>query len=148
MPRERRSFKRYSLYHVYNRGNRKQVIFRSVDDYEFFIFKTMELSSKYTLQIKGYCLMDNHYHLLIKTGSDPKVISKFMQRLSTSFSLYTNKKYDLVGHVFQGRFRSSLINTKWYEKKIIRYFKKNPVEAKYVRVWHQYKWLYISDDLL
>ena len=135
MPRSKRKFQRYRLYHVYNRGNRKQVIFRDVDDY------------KYSLQIKGYCLMDNHYHLLIKTGSDPKELSKFMQRFLTSFCLYTNKKYGLSGHVFQGRFQASLISTKGYKKTIIRYFKANPVKAKYVRVWHQYRWLYLSDDL-
>lgn len=147
MPRSKRKFQRYRLYHVYNRGNRKQNVFRNVDDYEFFIFKINGLAAKYSLQIKGYCLMDNHYHLLIKTGSDPKELSKFMQRLLTSFCLYTNKKYDLSGHVFQGRFQASLISTERYKRAIIRYFKANPVKAKYVRVWHQYKWLYLSDDL-
>lgn len=147
MPRPRRKFQRYRLYHVYNRGNRRQDVFRRVGDYEFFIFKVNELAAKYSLQVKGYCLMDNHYHLLIKTGSNPKELSKFMQRLLTSFCLYTNKKYSVSGHVFQGRFQASLISTERYKKTIIRYLKENPVKAKYVRVWHQYRWLYLSSDL-
>lgn len=147
MPRPKRNFKKYRLYHVYNRGNRKEVVFRDVDDYNFFIFRIYELANKYSLQVKGYCLMDNHYHLLIKTGSDPKELSKFMQRFLTSFCLYTNKKYNLAGHVFQGRYQASLIETERYKRTIIRYFKKNPVKAKYARVWHQYRWLYLADDL-
>jgi len=91
--------------------------------------------------------MDNHYHLIIKTGSDPKELSKYMQRLLTSFCLDTNKKYGLVGHVFQGRYQAKLINTKKYKRTVIQYFKENPVKARYVRVWHQYRWLHLDDDL-
>lgn len=147
MPKRKRSFQRYRLYHVFNRGNRKQDIFKDIDDYSFFLYKLQELSTHYSLKVKGYCLMENHYHLIIKTGSDPRQLSKYMQRLLTSFCLYTNKKYRLVGHVFQGRFQAKLIATDSYKKTVIRYFKENPVKAKYVRVWHQYRWVYFSKDL-
>jgi REP element-mobilizing transposase RayT len=147
MPRNKRNLKKRCLYHVYNRGNRKKVVFRNIDDYEFFLFKLRVVASQYSLEIKAYCLMDNHYHLLIRTGSDPEELSKLMQRVSTSFSLYINKKYNLVGHVFQGRFQSSFVGTEKYKKSLIRYFKKNPVKAGYARVWHQYRWMYLADDL-
>jgi putative transposase len=148
MPRVRRKFQRYRFYHIFNRGNRKQDIFKDVDDYSFFLFRLQEIASQYSLQVKAYCLMDNHYHLIIKTGSDPKEISKLMQRVLTSFCLYTNKKYGLVGHVFQGRYQAKLIRTESYKKEIIKYFKENPVKAKYVRVWHYYRWIYFSKDLV
>ncbi len=147
MPRSKRKFQKHRLYHIYNRGNRKQVVFRDIGDYKFFLFRMHLLVSKYSLRIKGYCLMDNHFHLLVKVGSDPEEVSKFMQRFLTSFCLYINKKYDLVGHVFQGRYRANLITSERYKKAIIRYFKENPVKAGYARVWHQYKWIYLSDDL-
>jgi len=147
MPRRKRSFQRYRLYHIFNRGNRKQVVFKDVDDYSFFLFRLHEIAMDYSLKIKGYCLMDNHYHLIIKTGSDPKELSKYMQRLLTSFCLYTNRKYRLVGHVFQGRYQSKLINTERYKRTVIQYLKNNPVKAKYARVWHQYRWVHLDDDL-
>ncbi len=147
MPRRKRSYQRYRLYHVFNRGNRKQVVFKDVDDYSFFLFRLQEMTMDYSLKIKGYCLMDNHYHLIIKTGSDPKELSKYMQRLLTSFCLDTNKKYGLVGHVFQGRYQAKLINTKKYKRTVIQYFKENPVKARYVRVWHQYRWIRLDGDL-
>ena len=91
--------------------------------------------------------MDNHYHLLIKIGSDPKELSKFMQRFLTSFCLYINKKYSLVGHVFQGRYKAVLIRNNSYKRSVIKYLKENPVKAKYARVWHQYRWMELADDL-
>lgn len=147
MPRSRRKFKKHRLYHVYNRGNRKQVVFKEVNDYKFFLFKMYQLQNKYSLQVKAYCLMDNHFHLLIKTGSDPGELSKFMQRLLTSLCLYINKRYGFVGHVFQGRFRASLITSEGYKSRLIKYFKQNPIKAGYARVWHQYRWIRIDDDL-
>ena len=136
-----------ALYHITSRGNGYNKIFIDDEDRKTFLKILASAVEKYDWVCHAYCLMDNHYHLLIKTGSDPKELSKFMQRFLTSFCLYTNKKYNLAGHVFQGRYQASLIETERYKRTIIRYFKKNPVKAKYARVWHQYRWLYLADDL-
>src|SRR3989304_8631466 len=99
-----RSFQDEYYYHIYNRGNRKQVIFINNKDYERFLDKIIEYKKKYAVHILAYCLMPNHFHFLIKQ-SFPNALSKFMSDLCNSYSRYLNVKYELVGSLFQGRFK-------------------------------------------
>ena len=111
-------------YHIYNRGNSKQKIFHDKEDYERFI-KLIFLSNgsnnfkihfikndvvydfergKQLVDIGAYCLMPNHFHILI-TQTEEGSISKFMQKLTTGYSMYYNKKYERTGSLFEGKFK-------------------------------------------
>lgn len=84
--------------------------------------------------------MDNHFHLIIKSGKEPKNISKFMQKVTTSFAVQMNRKRQRVGHVFQGRYNANLLK---YKKDLLRatnYIKQNPVRDGAVKKATDYPW--------
>jgi REP element-mobilizing transposase RayT len=84
--------------------------------------------------------MDNHFHLLVKTGNNPKVLSKFMQKVCTSYAMITNRKYGRVGHVFQGRYNAKFLRYKKDVKQVRRYIKQNPVKRGLVKKAKDYPW--------
>ena len=133
-------------YHIYNRGNSKQIIFNEQKDYKHFIsllylsntnnsFKLKDISKKFynfkqgkrLVSIGAYCLMPNHFHILL-TQKEKDGISKFMQKLSTAYSMYYNKKYQRTGSLFEGKFKSQYLNTDKYLKYIFSYIHLNPVK--------------------
>jgi len=141
------SFAPGEFYHLYNRGNSKQKIFRDKEDYYHFI-KLMYISndtrkfvvrdlSKYIfdkdkqkiriVSIGAYTLMPNHFHLLVTTKTDGG-ISKFMQKLSTGYVMYYNKKYKRTGSLFEGKFKSQYLDTDRYLKYIFSYIHLNIVK--------------------
>ena len=84
--------------------------------------------------------MDTHYHLVIRTGKDPKLLSTFMQKVAISFAMVINRKYQRFGHIFQGRFNANILE---YKKDLVRtidYVRKNPVEDGLVRKPADYRW--------
>ncbi|MBU1256230.1 transposase [Patescibacteria group bacterium] len=140
MPTKPRYFQAGSYYHVYNRGNRKQNIFFTGRDYSRFISKMREYKNSTGVEIICYCLMPNHIHLLAKPNMDES-LSNFMLRLSTSHSKYLNIKYNLVGSLFQGRFKTVLIDNENYFKHLIRYIHINPLSLSLsLDKLHKYKW--------
>lgn len=147
MPRKRRSmFISGKIYHLYNRGNRKSAIFYGDSDKRYFLKKVYVLAEKEkcNIEIVSYCLMDNHYHLVVKQLSDIS-ISRYMQRLMTSFSQYINTKYRYVGHTFQGRFNSKLVRNNLYLHRLFRYLRQNPIESGYVTTTDHYGWMYVPE---
>jgi REP element-mobilizing transposase RayT len=84
--------------------------------------------------------MDNHFHLIIRTGKSPDVISKFMQRLCTSYAMITNRKYERVGHLFQGRYNAKLLRYKKDLEQARAYIKQNPVKEGLVKKARDYPW--------
>jgi putative transposase len=137
-----------SYYHIFNRGNHKKRIFHSTHDYEKFI----QLLQKYCFIYEeviplAYCLMPNHYHILIKTGSDPSELSKLMQRFMTAYVLFFNKKYVQVGRLFQSRYNSKHLPFPRDISRIYNYIKNNPIEANLCRNPEDYKWLWLSELL-
>ena len=133
-------------YHIYNRGNNKQKIFQSKGDYEYFLkliflangdqkFKISFLdSSVYDTKkeneivgIGAYCLMPNHFHILI-TQINENGISKFMHKVLSSYSHYYNKRYDRIGFLFESKFKSEYIDDDIYLKYIFSYIHLNPVK--------------------
>lgn len=120
------------FYHIYNRGNRKQRIFNFPSDRKFFIKKIRYLARECRILIPTFCLMDNHFHMILRQDSDTS-ISKFMQRLMTSYCMYFNKRYDLIGHLFQDRFKSRIIQNEKDLELTTQYVANNPVEAMAVR---------------
>lgn len=121
-----RYFQKGSYYHVYNRGTRKQNIFIQNRDYKRFLERLGEYKDKFEVSILSYCLMPNHFHLLVKQETDIP-ITFFMLRLGTSYAKYFNIKYDQVGSLFQGPFKAKLIDSDEYLLQVSRYIHRNPL---------------------
>jgi len=127
-----------AFYHITARGNAKQDIFLNENDY----LKFLELLSREITQQQwicfAYCLMKNHYHLLIETP-EPNLV-KGMTRLNGSYTQYFNNTNNRVGHLFQGRYKCILVDKENYFLELCRYVVLNPVRADFVDHPSQWKW--------
>lgn len=128
-----------AYYHIYNRGNAKENIFINDMDYSVYLKRLDLYKEKHQVSIICYCLMPNHIHLLIRQNTD-KPIYKFIQSLHTSYSMYFNKKYDKVGHIFQGRFMQKNIDYDEYLLHLSRYIHLNPTLGGIVSRVEDYVW--------
>jgi putative transposase len=126
------------LYDVISRGNNRRKVFRTSSDYRRFTEIMQAQKSRTPFYLYAYCLMPNHIHLLIERREDS--ISKIMQRVLTSYSQYHNRKYNKIGHVFQGRYKSILCQTDGYLGELVRYIHLNPVRARMVRQAEEYEY--------
>lgn len=135
------------FYHAYNRGNNKSLVFLDDKDRQRFqkllylcnstkpvVFKTIQGPSldkiergETLLDIGAYCLMPNHFHLLLKEKME-NGISLFMRKLLTAYSMYFNKKYERTGPLFESRFKATHLNEDRYLKYIFSYIHLNPVK--------------------
>jgi len=137
-----------SYYHVYVRGGNKQKIFIEDADYKYFlklfdrylsnkpvISKTNEIYPNFLneIEILAYCLMKNHFHILIYQYELPN-LEKFMQSIMTSYSRYFNLKYKRTGHIYESRYKAVRIDQNSYLQHVSRYIHLNP------RVWERYKY--------
>jgi REP element-mobilizing transposase RayT len=127
-----------AFYHVINRGNSREKLFKSHRDHEKFLQYLDKAAERFTLIIHTYCLMGNHYHLLVETP-EPN-LSMTMQWLNVSYATYFNRKQSRSGHLFQGRFKAILIDADAYLKHLSRYIHLNPVRAGIVNTPDQYRW--------
>ena len=125
-------------YHVMVRGNERRDIFLDDEDRSRFIDTLYEKSKNNRYAVYAYCLMDNHVHLLIMEGNEE--ISLIMKRINVSYAYYFNKKYGRIGHLFQDRFKSEVIEDESYLLAVVRYIHNNPVMAGMVRYARDYKW--------
>ncbi len=119
-----------AVYHVTARGNESRKIFFSKRDYERFKKYIDEAKEKYNFILHAYVLMMNHYHLLIETPE--KNLSKIMHYINSSYTTYTNVKRKRSGHLFQGRYKSIVVDKDSYLLELSRYMHLNPVRAKIV----------------
>jgi putative transposase len=138
MPRPPRPGIDNGIYHVFNRGNRKAPIFLDDADFERFLELLQELNLKFGWPFFAYCLMTNHFHLVVETPEGD--ISDGMHRLGFLYAQYFNRKYVLDGHVFQGRFKTVLIRSDVQLLAAIRYVVTNPVRAGLTATAEQWKW--------
>ena len=118
-------------YHIINRGVEQRVIFKEACDYEYFEELMCFYMKSYGITLHNYCLMSNHYHLLIETSTDN--LSKFMRQLNMNYAIYFNKKYKRVGHLWQGRFKSWYVKDEAYLFTLMLYIEQNPLKAKMVK---------------
>ncbi len=116
------------FHHVINRGVAKSDIFKSSKDKDKFLEILCKACRDYFVNIHDYCLMNNHYHLLIETTSDN--LSLFMRQINSNYAIYFNKKYDRSGHLWQGRFKSWYVTNKSYLYTLFKYIEHNPIKAK------------------
>lgn len=122
-----RYFEKDGIYHIFNRGARKQTIFLERRDYKRFLERVATYKKEYGVDVLAYCLMPNHYHFLLKQISDMP-LSTFMLHLGTSYAKYFNLKYSEIGSPFQGRFRAKQVHTDEYLLQVSRYIHRNPKE--------------------
>ena len=127
MPRSKRKQSGTDVYHVVSRGNNQNHILQKNDDKKYFRSIMQRRAEKFGVKVYAYCIMSNHVHILLK--SDFKILSLFMQEVNSIFAIYHNYKYGKSGHVFQGRFYSSAVETEGYLFSCIRYIHNNPVKA-------------------
>ena len=118
------------FHHVINRGSNQANIFKEESDYKTFLKILCKAAKAYRVIVHDYCLMSNHYHLLIETSSSN--LSLFMKQINSNYAIYANKKYNRSGHFWQGRFYSRYITSEEYFYTLIRYIEQNPIEAKIV----------------
>ena len=104
MPRKNRIWYPGALYHIMCRGNHRNDIFRDDEDRQVYITKLREAKEYYDFNLFSYCLMTNHVHLQIETKDIELGI--LMKRINMTYAIYFNQKYNFVGHLFQGRYRS------------------------------------------
>jgi REP element-mobilizing transposase RayT len=140
MGRPKRKFLKKSYYHIYNRGNNRERVFPRKDDKSLFVSLLYKYRDKTDLILDSYTVMDNHFHLLLRTGNHPEVISSFMRKVCTSYSMILNRKYNRVGHVFQGRCNAKYLRYKKDLKQARRYIKHNPVKEGMVKKPQDYPW--------
>lgn len=114
-------------YHIYNRGNRKDRIFLTYKDYQRFLRRIKEYKEEMDIQLLCYCLMPNHFHLVLIQNDEEEGITKFVHRLCTGYSKYFNIKYDLVGRLLQQRFQAKIVETDEYLLHLSRYIHLNPI---------------------
>ncbi len=127
-----------ACYHIYARGNQKQAVFKSKEDYEFYLHQLKHYKRKHSLHIYGYCLMPNHIHI-IGEPKNPGRLPRFMQCLHRSYTAYYNKKYNKVGHLWQGRFKTKAITRDQYLLDCIAYVEQNPLRANLVKNIKEYE---------
>jgi putative transposase len=112
-------------YHVMNRGACRRNIFRDTSDRLVFLHLLAEISDRTSVEIHAYCLMGNHFHLLVRT---PKAnIAEFMRLLSSKYARYFNDKYGRDGGVCRGRYKGILIDSERYLLAVSRYIHRNPL---------------------
>lgn len=136
-----------TYYHIFNRGNNKQVIFFENDNYIFFLNQLKTHLLPYC-EVYAYCLMPNHFHFFLKVN-DHTLFEKGIKNFFISYSKAINKKYERVGSLFQGRYKASEVTTDSYYTTIITYIHQNPVIAGLVKNMDDYKYssypAYLSD---
>lgn len=127
-----------AFYHITSRGNEQKAVYRNQRDREKFLSYLESATARYGAVIHAYCLMDNHYHLLLETPSGN--LSRIMHHINGAYTAYFNTRHERAGHLFQGRYKAILIDADEYAKELSRYIHLNPVRAGIVDNPEEYKW--------
>lgn len=137
MPREARATCESGLYHVSARGDSRQSIFEDEADYQRFLELLRNRLGATGVELGAWCLMDNHYHLLLRDISDE--LSAFMSGLNGAYATYFNNRHHRTGHLFRGRFDSRCIEDEGYALTVVRSILRNPERAKVAKT-NSYRW--------
>jgi putative transposase len=138
MPRPLRPIADGLIYHVINRGNNRQTVFGSEGDFVAFLKAITDLKKRKPFDLYGYCLLGNHIHLLIRPWEDS--ISRIVQSLLVSHTQRYHRFHRSSGHVWQGRFKSPVIQDDDHLLTVLRYIEANPLRAKLVEHAGDYRW--------
>ena len=127
-----------AVYHVTSRGNRKEPIYEDDRDRLRFLDTLDEVCEIYNWGVLAYCLMGNHYHLVVETPDAN--LSRGMRHLNGVYTQSSNRRHQRVGHIFQGRFKAILVDADAYLRELSRYVVLNPVRANLVQLPEQWRW--------
>lgn len=138
MPRKPREHFPGAIYHTILRGNNRRDIFFYNEDRRKFYSLLEEGVSRFAYRIHAFCLMTNHVHLAIEISDIP--ISKIMQNLAFRYAQWINKKFNQIGHLFQGRYKAILVQNQSQLADLCRYIHLNPLKAKMIENLDDYPW--------
>ena len=127
-----------ALYHVTSRGDRRALIYLDDTDRAFWIQTVAEVCARFDFVVHSFCQMGNHYHLLMETNQAN--LSEGMHQLNGIYSQYFNRRHNMVGHVFQGRYKAILVQKESYLLELVRYIVLNPVRANVVALPEDWIW--------
>ena len=139
MPRIPRGQQGGYVYHVINRGNGRTTVFHKTQDYEAFLSLLVEAKKRHRVKIFGFCLMPNHFHLVLEPAHQT-ALSQFMQWLLTSHVRRYHQHYGSSGHVWQGRFKSFAVQRDEHLITVLRYILQNPVRAGLSSTAREWAW--------
>lgn len=138
MARKSRKKSSSGIYHIILRGINRQSIFEDDEDRLKLIDDLIKYKEISHCRIFAYCLMDNHVHLLLKETQEP--ISMMIQRVSSSYVIWYNRKHERCGHLFQERYKSETVDTDSYFLTVLRYIHQNPIKEKLASNVAAYQW--------
>jgi len=127
-----------ALYHITSRGNARKAIYRDDEDRRIFLDTLFTVNKRYNWICHAYCLMNNHYHLIIETPDGN--LSKGTRQLNGVYTQTCNKRHHRVGHIFQGRYKAILIEKESHLLEVCRYTVLNPVRAKAAARPEEWRW--------
>jgi len=137
MARQARKRSSTGIYHVMLRGIDRKDIFLDDEDRTKFLESIIKAKKKGKFKIYGYCLMDNHIHMLIKEDEE---IGKIIKRITVGYVGWHNKRHERTGHLFQNRYLSEPVEAEDYFITVLRYIHQNPIKAGIVSSLSDYKW--------
>ena len=137
MPRKPR-IEAIGYHHIINRGVARGDIFLNNNDFEKFLEILQDAKEIYNFVVHSFCLMGNHYHLLIETKSEN--LSLIARQINSKYAQYFNRKYNRVGPLWQGRFKNSFIYDDIYLSILFRYIEQNPIKAGISKEIGKYRW--------
>ncbi len=126
-------------FHILDRGNNRQVVFQEKEDFAYFLQLLERYKEELEFKLYHFCLMPNHIHFLLEPTTEGS-LPKIMMRLTLAYSFYFNKKYNGVGHVWQGRYKSSLVDKDNYFLWCALYIELNPKRARMVTRPQDWPW--------
>lgn len=127
-----------AFYHIITRGNQRQKIFKDNEDFLQYLDMLSRYKTQYKYYLHAYVLMNNHVHLLIEIRKIP--LSKILQGINQSYTIYFNRKYNTSGHLFQGRYKAILCDKDKYLLALVKYIHLNPVRARIAKNSDEYRW--------
>ena len=139
MPRRTRMYLAGLPYHLVQRGNNRAICFIEPENYQFYLELWQKAACRYGVAVHAYCLMTNHIHFLV-TPEQESSISSTMKVVGSHYAQYINRKYKRTGTLWEGRHRSSLVQTEKYLLSCYRYIELNPVRAGMVERPEDYRW--------
>ncbi len=125
-------------YHVMNRGRRREKIFATSKDYETFLVILQETTGLFNLKVTGYCLMPNHYHLLLHTPDGN--ISRCMRHINGVYTQRFNRFHNKDGQLFRGRYKAVVVDDDIYLLEVLRYIHRNPLRAGIAKDVDDFLW--------
>lgn len=125
-------------YHIMNRGRRGEKVFSDGRDYEAFLVLLQETAEIFHLRVSAYCLMSNHYHLLVQTPNGN--LSRVMRQINGVYTQRFNRRHGADGQLFRGRYKSILVEEDSYLLELLRYIHRNPVRARICKSADEYPW--------